>query len=202
MTMRRRKMRRKKSKMMRRSRSRKKRRRKKRRMKRRRGKRKMRRKILHLHKGFLSMEMGRGALGSTPLRHWEELGHQGPQRGLCPSLSRGGSPQHAPSPGAGPRSGRWYRQKSRVGARHWWDLRPRGAPTLVLLQLADLAQDGLQVHVEPVAAAEQLQEVAGAQRAARVVDELPGRGQPVRQDLELLALRGRGGTSAPERKIP
>lgn len=63
------------------------------------------------------------------------------------------------------------------------------APTLVLLQLADLAQHGLQVHVEPVAAAEQLQEVTGAQRAARVVDEFPGRGQPVGKDLELLALR-------------
>jgi len=74
-------------------------------------------------------------------------------------------------------------------------------PTLILLQPADLAQDGLQVHVEAVAAAEQLQEVAGAQRAARVVDELPGRGQPVRQDLKLLTLCGRRGTSAPERKM-
>ena len=40
-----------------------------------------------------------------------------------------------------------------------------------------------------MAVAEQLQEVAGAQWAARVVDELTGRRQAVGEDLELLPLR-------------
>lgn len=61
--------------------------------------------------------------------------------------------------------------------------------TFVFLQPTDLLEDRLQVHVEPVAVAEQLQQVAGAQRAARVVDELPGRGQTVGEDLKLFPLR-------------
>ena len=63
-----------------------------------------------------------------------------------------------------------------------------GGGTFVLLQVAHLLEDRLQVHVEAVAVAEQLQQVAGAHRAARVVDQLPGAGQPVGQDLKLLAL--------------
>lgn len=51
---------------------------------------------------------------------------------------------------------------------------PAACGTFVLLQLPDVAQDGLQVHVEAVAVAQQLQEVPGAQGAPRVVDELPG----------------------------
>lgn len=63
--------------------------------------------------------------------------------------------------------------------------------TFVLLQPADLLQHRLQVHVEPVAVAQQLQEVAGARRAAGVVDELPRRGKAVGKDLELLPLQQR-----------
>lgn len=62
-------------------------------------------------------------------------------------------------------------------------------PTFVFLQPADLFEDGLQVHVESVAVAEQLQEVAGTHRAPGVVDELPGRGKPVGEDLKFLPLR-------------
>lgn len=51
---------------------------------------------------------------------------------------------------------------------------PGACDTFVFLQLPDVAQDGLQVHVEAVAVAQQLQEVPGAQGAPRVVDELPG----------------------------
>ena len=61
--------------------------------------------------------------------------------------------------------------------------------TFALLQPADLLEERLQVHVEPVAAAEQLEEVAGAEGAARVVHELPGRRQPVWEDLKPLPLR-------------
>lgn len=51
-----------------------------------------------------------------------------------------------------------------------------------------MAQDWLQVHVEAVAIAQQLQEVSGAHGAPRVVDELPGRGQAIRQNLKFLTL--------------
>ena len=54
--------------------------------------------------------------------------------------------------------------------------------------MADLLEDGLQVHVQAVAVTQQLQEVAGAHRTARVVHELPRAGQTVRKDLELLPL--------------
>lgn len=74
--------------------------------------------------------------------------------------------------------------------------------TFVFLQAADLLENGLQVHVEPVAVAEQLQEVAGAQRAAGVVDELTGRGQAVGKDLKLLPLRKlRGGKAGDYRSL-
>lgn len=66
-------------------------------------------------------------------------------------------------------------------------------PTFVLLQPADLFENGLQVHVEPVAVAEQLQEVARAQGATCVVDEFTRRGQAVGEDLKLLPLRETGG---------
>lgn len=68
-------------------------------------------------------------------------------------------------------------------AAQWLHGRPRrqgprashpDGPTFAFLQLPDVAQHGLQVHVEAVAVAQELQEVSGAQGAARVVDELPG----------------------------
>lgn len=61
-------------------------------------------------------------------------------------------------------------------------------PTFVLLQLAEVAQDWLQVHVEAVAIAQQLQEMPGACGTPCVIDQLPGRGQAVGQNLKLLAL--------------
>jgi len=67
-----------------------------------------------------------------------------------------------------------------------------GCGTFILLQVAHLLEDGLQVHVEAVAVAEQLQQVAGADGAARVVHQLPGARQAVGQDLKLLALEGKG----------
>lgn len=60
--------------------------------------------------------------------------------------------------------------------------------TFVFLQATDLFENGLQVHVEAMAVAEQLQEVAGANGAACVVDEFTGRGQPIREDFKLLPL--------------
>lgn len=51
-----------------------------------------------------------------------------------------------------------------------------------------MAQDRLQVHVQAVAIAQELQEMAGAGGAARVVDQLPGRGEAIWQNLKLLAL--------------
>lgn len=63
--------------------------------------------------------------------------------------------------------------------------------TFVFLQAADLFENGLQVHVEAMAVAEQLQEVTGANRAACVVDEFPGRGQTIGEDFKLLPLRER-----------
>lgn len=51
-----------------------------------------------------------------------------------------------------------------------------------------MLENRLQVHVEPVAVAEQLQEVARAHGAAGVVDEFPRRGKAVGKDLKLLAL--------------
>lgn len=60
--------------------------------------------------------------------------------------------------------------------------------TFVFLQLPDVAQDRLQIHVEPVTVAQQLQEVSRAHGASRVVDELPGRGQAIWQNLKFLTL--------------
>lgn len=61
--------------------------------------------------------------------------------------------------------------------------------TFVLLQAADLLENRLQVHVEPVAVAEQLQEVTRAHRTAGVVDEFTRRGQTVWKDFKLLPLK-------------
>lgn len=63
--------------------------------------------------------------------------------------------------------------------------------TFVFLQPSDLFENRLQVHVEPVAVAEQLQEVARAYGTTGVVDEFTGRGQTVRKDFKLLPLRER-----------
>lgn len=63
--------------------------------------------------------------------------------------------------------------------------------TFVFLQPTDLFEDRLQVHVEPVAVAEQLQEVAGANGTTGVVDELAGRRQTVGEDFKFLSLRER-----------
>lgn len=61
-------------------------------------------------------------------------------------------------------------------------------PTLLLLELPQPPQCGLQPEVQLVAGAEQLQQVTGAGGTARVVHQLLGRGEPVRPDLELLPL--------------
>ena len=66
----------------------------------------------------------------------------------------------------------------------------RDGPTSGLLQLPQPPQRGLQGQAQLVAGAEQAQQVAGAPGAARAVHQLPGRGQPVRPELELLALSG------------
>ncbi len=63
--------------------------------------------------------------------------------------------------------------------------------TFVFLQPPNLFENRLQVHVESMAVAEQLQEVARAHGAAGVVDELPSRGKTVRKDFKLLPLRKR-----------
>lgn len=52
--------------------------------------------------------------------------------------------------------------------------RPRPWDTFVFLQLPDMAQDRLQIHIEAVAVAQKLQEVSGAHGAPCVVYELPG----------------------------
>lgn len=70
-------------------------------------------------------------------------------------------------------------------------LRRNEEGTFVFLQAADLFEDGLQVHVEAMAVAEQLQEVTGANRAACVVDEFTGRGQTIGEDFKLLPLKQR-----------
>lgn len=72
------------------------------------------------------------------------------------------------------------------------------AGTFVFLQATDLFEERLQVHVEPVAVAEQLQEVPRANRTARVVDELAGRGQTIGEDFKLLPLEERANTSTSE----
>lgn len=79
--------------------------------------------------------------------------------------------------------------------------RPLATPTSLLLQLAQPPQRGLQAQVQLVAGAEQPQQVAGARSAARVVHQLPGRGQPVRPDLELLPLN-EGATTCSFRRKP
>lgn len=61
--------------------------------------------------------------------------------------------------------------------------------TFVFLQATDLFEDRLQVHVEPMAVAEQLQEVTRTNRTACVVDEFTCRGQTIRKDFKLLPLR-------------
>lgn len=71
-------------------------------------------------------------------------------------------------------------------------LRARGkVGTFVLLQATDLFENRLQVHVEPMAVAEQLQEVARPNGAACVVDEFAGRGQTIGEDFKLLPLQER-----------
>lgn len=70
----------------------------------------------------------------------------------------------------------------------WDSRRARDRLTFILLLLAEVAQDGLQVHVEAVAVAQQLQEMPGARGTARVVDQLPGGRKAIWQDLKLLAL--------------
>ena len=60
--------------------------------------------------------------------------------------------------------------------------------TFILLLLAEVAQDGLQVHVEAVAVAQELQEMPGARGTPCVVDQLPGGGKAIWQNLKLLAL--------------
>lgn len=65
---------------------------------------------------------------------------------------------------------------------------PRSCDTFVFLQLPDVAQNGLQVHVEAMTVAQELQKVSGAHGAPRVVDELPGRRQAIWQNLKLLTL--------------
>ena len=60
--------------------------------------------------------------------------------------------------------------------------------TFVLLQLPDVAQDRLQIHVEAVAVTQELEEVSGAHGAPCVVDELPGGGQAIWQNLKFLTL--------------
>lgn len=52
-------------------------------------------------------------------------------------------------------------------------------------------EDGLQVHVEAMAVAEQLQEVTGTDWAACIVDEFTGRGQTIGEDFKLLPLQER-----------
>lgn len=63
--------------------------------------------------------------------------------------------------------------------------------TFIFLQPTDLFENRLQVHVESVAVAEQLQEVARAYGTTGVVDEFAGRGQTVGKDFKLLPLRER-----------
>ena len=65
---------------------------------------------------------------------------------------------------------------------------PRFCDTFVFLQLPDVAQNGLQVHVEAMAVAQELQKMSGAHGAPRVVDELPGRRQAIWENLKLLTL--------------
>lgn len=65
---------------------------------------------------------------------------------------------------------------------------PQHCHTFVLLQLPDVAQDRLQIHVEAVAVTQELEEVSGAHGAPCVVDELPGGGQAIWQDLKFLTL--------------
>ena len=62
------------------------------------------------------------------------------------------------------------------------------APTFRLLKLLQLLARLLQAQVQLVAGTEQVQQVAGAPGAARVVHKLPGRGLPVWPELEPLAL--------------
>ena len=61
--------------------------------------------------------------------------------------------------------------------------------TFIFLQATDLFENRLQVHVEPMAVAEQLQEVTRTNRTACVVDEFTCRGQTIRKDFKLLPLR-------------
>lgn len=67
--------------------------------------------------------------------------------------------------------------------------------TFVFLQATDLFEDRLQVHVEPMAVAEQLQEVTRTNGTARVVDEFAGRGQTIGEDFKLLPLEERKKTN-------
>lgn len=66
--------------------------------------------------------------------------------------------------------------------------RPRSCDTFVFLQLPDVAQNRLQVHVEAMAVAQELQKMSGTHGAPCVVDELPGRRQAIWENLKLLTL--------------
>lgn len=59
-------------------------------------------------------------------------------------------------------------------AKHHLLPHPRPQDTFIFLQLPDVAQDRLQIHVEAVAVAQELQEVSGAHGTPCVVYELPG----------------------------
>lgn len=60
--------------------------------------------------------------------------------------------------------------------------------TFVFLQATDLFENRLQVHVEPMAVAEELQEMTRANGTAGVVDEFAGGGQTIGEDFKLFPL--------------
>ena len=64
--------------------------------------------------------------------------------------------------------------------------------TFVLLEAAHLFEHRLQIHVEPVAVAQQLQEMPGSNRTPGVVHQFTSRREAVREDLKLLTLKQRG----------
>lgn len=77
-----------------------------------------------------------------------------------------------------------HRARSCAGPAGWAGT----APTFRLLEPLQLLACLLQAQVQLVAGTEQAQQVAGAPGAARVVHESPGRGLPMRPELEPLAL--------------
>lgn len=93
----------------------------------------------------------------------------------------GGSTLRSYSPGL-------QRVRGHRWQRHHLLPHPRLRLTFIFLQLPDVTQHRLQIHVETVAVAQELQEVSGAHGAPRVVDELPGGGQAIWQNLKFLTL--------------